>query len=864
MSGILVVERSATLSHLLQRTMAAAHIEPEKSVVNFGECQALLQSAQGAGKPIKLLIIGAPQRPSSEFDGLLSYLTIGEGAKIPVLLMAYEKSPIINAFLLERRHAQLLLWNSFSRIPQAVKQLLPASDEVKRSSNTSEVTNEMAAVPTPVVERASGGLNVLFVDDSQSVRFAYRQLLTAQGFAVDVASTLQEAIEKARDGIYDLMIVDYYLPDGNGDELVIKLKALPNCRNVPIAIITGTYKDSIIKKCLEAGAVECMFKNEVLDLTMARIRALARTIEVQKNSETERRRLDGILGSVGDGVYGVDEFGAITFINPTGVRLLGYVDENELIGKSAQSVFHFAAEDGASLGTEEGPMQKAYQRSNEQAISVETVFWRRGGEALPVECSIVGLSIGSKRQGTVVVFRDISERKSADRLRWELNHDALTGMANRRHFTQLIGGEIERRRERGGYSALVYIDIDRYSLMVEEAGESAAQRVLREISQRLVKRLREDDASARLHEDHLGLILAGVQLENLFTIADSFRELVSETASPTNQKKLPVTASVGVAIISRDTPSSEYALEHARLACEQAKRRGRNQTQIFVAESDAKVARELDSGWIQRIREALQEERFVLIVQPIVSANNIKTVADDLRDWGGWKLHHPNGGEIFFEILIRMVGRDGQFISPSVFVPLAERVGLMQKIDLWVVSRVLRQLESAKVPTSVCFNVNLSGHTLQDIEALKTIEEWIKAAPVSASRLVFEVTETSEIGSLHMARRFMQNMRKLGCRFALDDFGSGFSSLSHLKQLPVDFVKIEGSLVAEIMENEIDRTMVASINGMAHSLKLKVIAEHVDNESALLWLAEQGIDFVQGNFLGEPKVLNDVAFEQLQ
>ena len=837
MSGIVVVERSATLSHLLQRTLSAAQQSADRVLTHYHELDPLLEAFESGQQRYSVVVVGAPQRHGPEFEKALAGLMKGRAAQLAVLILSHEKTPFLSEWLAQRRNAMLLLWSNFGRIPAAVKQLQPPVPATPAQSSGN-------VAPAPA-RRGShdhkfSPLKVLLVDDSQSVRYLYRQMLEENGFIVDTAASLQEGYTKGQTGAYDLAILDYYLPDGNGDELTRKLVEHLGARAMPIAIITGSYKDGIIKNCLEAGAVECMFKNEVMELTLARIKALARTIHVQKSVEAERQRLESILRSVGDGVYGVDNQGLITFVNPTAIRLLAQLSSQDLIGRNAHECFHFAAEDGERRSASEDTLARAYAEGT-TIEGYETVFWTRAGLALPVECNVLPLTIQGRREGSVVVFRNISERKSAERLRWELLHDPVTGLANRRHLTQALSQEVERRRERGGYSALLFIDLDRFSTIVEACGQAAADRVLADVGQRLVQRLRQDDLLARLEDDHFALVLSNVQLENLFSIADSFRELVHETEYPLYGKKMALAASVGVAILSHDVPSTEYVLEHARIACREAKRRGRDQTQIYVASSDARIARELDAGWTVRLREALHEDRFVLYAQPIHAANP-----------------QAQGAESLYEILIRMSHRDGQLVSPSVFVPLAERVGMMPKIDMWVLSRALKHLAALPPESPVGFTINLSNATLQDHESLKLIEQLILGSGVRSSRIVFEVTETQEIDSLHSARRFIQALRKQGVRFALDDFGTGYSSLSHLKHLPVDFVKIEGSLVADLAESERDRSMIASMIGLVHGLKLKVIAEHVDSEANLSWLREVGADYLQGNYLGEAMRLDEI------
>ncbi len=827
MSGIVIAERSATLSHLLQRTLSASKLSADRMLDNYSDLEPLLQSGLSSG-PIRLLLLGAPQRIGTDFETLLEQLLEERYQDLPVLVLTHERSAELTEWLSRRRQSSLLLWANFSRIPPLVRQYLP--DELPGSVKSSRQNHQFK-------------LKLLFVDDSQSVRFAYKQMLVSHGFEVDLAGSLSEAFQKAADGSYDLAIVDYYLPDGNGDELCRKLIANPNTRNLPIAMITGTYKDAVIKRCLDAGAVECMFKNEVLELTLARIKALARSIESQKSVAADRQRLDGILASVGDGVYGVGVDGTISFINPTGLALLGYVDAEELLGKRAHSLLHFALGDGSRVDEDDSPLGRAYAEGD-PLKGHETVFWNRAGEALPVECSVVPLTIGGKRDGTVVVFRNISDRKSADQMRWEMMHDGLTGAANKRNFNQALAAELTRRAEQGGYSALLLIDLDRFSLIEEQGGQPMADRLLADVVGRLKERLRQDDVLARLEEDHFALILSGVQLENLASLADAVREQIGKIGFQMYGKTQQLSATVGVAVLSSDTPSAEYALEQSRIACQTAKRRGGNQTQIQVSDADQRIARELDAGWITKLKEALHEDRFLLLTQPIVRAQE------------------SGSDELLFELLIRMLNRDGEQIAPSVFVPLAERVGMMEKIDLWVLSQALKHLRGLSNSPEVCFTVNLSNVTVQNASSLRLIEEQIRASGVDPARIIFELTETAEIASMHSARRFVLTLKSLGCRFALDDFGTGFSSISHLKHLPVDFVKLEGSLISDLQESDRDRTMVSAITSLAHSLGLQVIAEHVDSEGSLEWLKGCGVDYVQGHFLGEPAALAETDFSR--
>ena len=846
MSSILVAERSTTLTHLLARTLKAAHFSHWVEAQSYTDALNHLQEAERRGEPYRIVLLGSPQRPTREFAELVNWLRLPRDQAVPVVVLGHDKPQELESWLAARPEVTFLPWAQFSRIPVAIRQLSPEPD----------VTAAGAA------RKSANGIRVLFVDDSASIRNAYQQLLERDGYGADTAATIAEAYDKAKGGAYDLAIIDYFLTDGEGDELCRRLHDTPAAAHTMLAIITGTYREDAIKRCLEAGAVECMFKNEAKELFLARVGSLARQIQMQKKVTAEKQRLDSILGSVGDGVFGVGSSGIVTFANPTAMRLLGFADEAGLVGRDALVSIQRDARDASGAPRPDSVLARAYAQG-EALTAHETVFWRDDGEALPVECTVLPLEIEGRREGSVVVFRSIADRKSADSMRWELSHDELTGLYNAAHLDQALGSEVARRRESGGYSALLYIDLDRTTHIVDASGQHVADQLLVELGKTLSRRLRDGDVLAREGRDRLALMLSGVQLDNLFTVADGYRELVHACQYVAHGIRRAASASVGVAIISRESPSAEYVMERARIACKLAKQRGRDQTQIYVGEHEFRIARELEAGWTERLRAAIAEDRFAFEVQPIVPLAALPDAESAVVVREGWRLNggaSPHG--YLFELLVRMIGPAGEVISPGVFVPLAERIGMMPKVDLLIVTRALRYLAAHRsLAGKVAFNVNLSNETLADAESLNLIADAVRGASVAPGQIVFEITETSEMGGLHNVRRFMQTMKGLGCRFALDDFGTGFSSLSHLRHLPVDFVKIDGSFVEGMSSSELDFKMVQSIAAMARSLKIRVIAEHVDSFETIAALRNCGVEMAQGNYLGEPRPLADLDFE---
>lgn len=849
MSGLLAVERSATLRHLLERTLEAGDLNAIQVAQSYEECKGLLRRASQDHSQFEALLVGAPTQQDEDFSDLLSFLSLEENLNLPLLMVAHEQRSELRGWLQDRQSSRLVLWSDFSRIPSAVKRLAPSA----------RLNGSASAAEDPQQVR------ILFVDDSQSVRYAYQKLLKSEGYPVQVAGSIAEAMDMARSDAYDLIIVDYFLPDGNGDELCRHLKEDPHSADASVAIITGTYRESVIKKCLDAGAVECMFKNEAKELFLTRVRAVTRAIDSQKSVEAERERLQSILGSVGDGVFGVDVSGRISFINQVGLEMLGFDGENDLVGRQAHGAFHFASAKGELRAESECKLHQTYAAGT-RLSAYETVFWHQDKRPVPVECNVSPLTIARRREGSVVVFRDISERKDAEQLRWEITHDPLTKVGNRRFLTQALEKNLDSLRESGGYDALLYLDIDRFNQIKESASESVAEGVLADVAAKLATRLREHDEIARIGTDSFGVLLKGVQLSNLFNHADAFRELMGHCEYPAYEQVRSVSASIGVTVLSADTPSAEYALESARVACYDAKNKGRDQTHIALGEDTSRIARELDASWSQRFKEALENDRFLFLAQPIVSTDvdiPLGSVALP-KDWRLMMAESLPPKRIILELLLRMVSRDGQWVSPGVFVPLAERVNMIDEIDLWVIRNAIKRLEKLNEQGfDVAFCINVSTLTLQDPEALGLVRDAIEGHNIHPGQLIFEITETSEMENVHHVRRFLTKLRKLGVRFALDDFGTGFSSFSHLKHLPVDFVKIDGLFVESMTISDVDRTMVNSINEMAHSLGLQTIAEHVDSEANYRAVGDVGTDLAQGNYLGEPVPLENIDFSFL-
>jgi diguanylate cyclase (GGDEF)-like protein/PAS domain S-box-containing protein len=629
------------------------------------------------------------------------------------------------------------------------------------------------------------------------------------------------------------------------------LRDNPETAGIRTAVITGTYLDSVIRDCLKAGAVECMFKNEVEELFLARVAAMSRFIEVERNIEKQRESLAAILESVGEGVYGVDRDGCVTFANPATLKLLGINNAQSLIGELAHKVFHYQDD---VKGMEKDRLLHAYAKG-EELRSWETQFRHKSGKSIPVECTLYPLCLNGEQQGSVIAFRDISNQKMLEeRLRWQATHDHLTELHNRRYFETQLEEEINQVQRSGMKSAVVYLDLDRFKYVNDIIGHDAGDQLLIDIGRTLTRQLRRNDILARIGGDEFSIILKNVDEALAVSLADECRESLAGLHVNHEEKNYHVQASVGVAMMGDEDMTSGDVLANSDIACHIAKQSGRNQTHVYEKINDGRSAMGTELGWSARLREALHNDGFVLYYQPILDMEFVDLNTLPAQDGLLWQQYLRSGSDSFsYEALIRMTSETGELFYPDAFIPTAERFGLMTDVDMWVVERAMQDILAAGHPKDeISLSLNLSGNTLDNDESAGRIKAILERYNVSPNALVFEITETSAIANIDQANRFISELTDIGCRFSLDDFGSGFCSFSQLKSLPSDFVKIDGQFVKSMARGSTDRAIVTAMNDVAHSLGRTTVAEFVESPEVIRLLKICGVDKVQGYYISQP------------
>ncbi|MDH5572165.1 MAG: EAL domain-containing protein [Gammaproteobacteria bacterium] len=830
---ILLVEESATLRYILA-----------KSLQKQGYDLVSLESFEDAHRCIKdgvndldAAVIGWPNYKNHKFANDLMLLLEEPGCdQLPVLVISHDASLEVLNWMSSRLRAALIPWENYQECIASLQKMLGA---------------EKKPQPVVAIQQKEKPIRILFVDDSISIRHYYQRLLQKNGYIVEVADSVASAFELAIAHHYDLAIIDYFMPEENGYVLCEKLGRDKRTLNIITAVITGTYLDEAIKDCLQAGAVECMFKNEAEELFLARIAAMSRLVEVQKSIEAETERLAGILESVGEGVYGVDNVGRVTFVNPAAQNILGAENASDIIGQQAKEIFHhnFSHE-----SHENDRLYRAYGKGVELRCW-ETSFNHANGKAIPVECTVYPLKIRNKQEGSVVAFRDISERKMLEeKLHWQATHDHLTQLCNRRYFEEQLETALNRVQRDDTMAALIYLDLDRFKYINDTAGHDAGDNLLIEISDLLVAKLDKQDLLARLGGDEFAIILHDIDQLSAVNSAEDFRVTLEHYNFRYDAKNYNIHASLGVALMDIDGMTAGDVLANADIACHIAKRSGRNQTHLYEQSNDEKNTMGSELGWSKRIHDAMESNNFVLYYQPILDMHTIDLKdlpADDGLLWQQYVANPDNA--LHYELLLRMYGDNGEVFLPNAFMPTAERFNLMFDVDMWVLNEAFAKLaEIHKDNPNVSFSINLSGHTVNMNGSFMKISELIDKHQVNPQSLIFEITETCAIANFELASQFIDEMKWLGCRFSLDDFGSGFCSFSQLKCLQADFVKIDGQFVKGMARGSIDRAIVTAMNDVAHSLGRYTVAEYVESPEVLRLLKICGVDRVQGNYISLP------------
>ncbi|MEW5754694.1 MAG: EAL domain-containing protein [Pseudomonadota bacterium] len=551
--------------------------------------------------------------------------------------------------------------------------------------------------------------------------------------------------------------------------------------------------------------------------------------------EAEMRFRD-LIETAHDLVWSMDTEGRWTYLNSACEQIYGHKPQ-EMLGRH----FH---EFQAPEYRERDAKALLDLLSGKDIVHYETVHLNRKGEQRYL--SFNGKTHHDEHgriQWISGTARDITEQKLyQQQLYYQAQHDVLTGLYNRNYFQQELGRVIAQVARSGAEYALFYIDLDQFKFINDTLGHAAGDKLLIECTRMLKRSVREGDLVARFGGDEFTILLYNIDRESAEAVAEKLRQCFEDFKFLEGGNSFNVTCSIGAAMIDSTVQSMDEAMMHADLACHIAKSEGRNKVMFYDSGHNNMIDLAEDMGWASRVREAVDRGLFRMVYQPIFSLN---------------------GEGHGYEVLLRMLHRDGSEIKPGGFIPAAERFGLIHSVDRWLVAQAIDKLAEMNRDTQspVYFSINLSGRAFEDELLLPLIHRKLDETGVDPGLLTFEITETAAINKLSAAVRFIEGLKKLGCKFALDDFGAGFCSFTYLKHLPVDKVKIDGSFINGLASSEVDQAMVQSMAQIARALGKQTVAEAVEDADTLRMLREIGVDYAQGYYLGLP--VENLEIEQL-
>ncbi|WP_347274919.1 EAL domain-containing protein [Candidatus Kuenenia sp.] len=668
--------------------------------------------------------------------------------------------------------------------------------------------------------------NILLVDDNKELGENIRDILEIHGYAAERVSLGNDALLSAQNKHFDLALVDIELPDIKGTELVGKLASIsPSTQYI---YITGhATLDSTIEAIKQKDVISYEVKpldidRMLLTIQQAKIRIQTET-ELHKSEERYRRLIEGLQDNYF--FFTRDASGVFTYISPSIKNILGYTPEEFYTRCREYLTSHPVNNDAAQCLalSVKGIKQPPY----------EIEMYHKNGATRTLQMQEAPVFDSSKNVISIEgIARDITEIKiSQSQLVFLADHDPLTCLFNRRRFKEELELRLLEAQRNHIKGALLFLDLDNFKYVNDTLGHQYGDELLIKLACILRERLRQTDILARLGGDEFAVILPNTEEEQAQQISKQLVELTRNCLALDSLNPLHITVSIGIAMFPVHGDTAETLLANADMAMYQAKDEGRNRDCIFSLEHKIHIETQYD--WKRRIKIALEQDNFALYLQPIINLKNNKITA--------------------YEALLRLTEKNQEVIPPLKFLRTAERFGIIHEIDRWVVVNAIRIVKELKLHENGIFlEINLSGKAFSDNELLSIIKREIGENVLRPEMLIFEITETAIIENIAKAQHFIATLKSIGCRFALDDFGSGFSSFNYLKHLPVDYLKIDGSFIQHLSQNSVDQHLVKGMVEVARGLKKLTIAEFVETKKTFQLLKEIGIDYAQGYYFGKP------------
>lgn len=563
-------------------------------------------------------------------------------------------------------------------------------------------------------------------------------------------------------------------------------------------------------------------------------------MQLVSEMKSERERAEVTLHSIADAVITTNVHGHIEYMNQVAETLTAW-QLTEAKNKAVQEVFRIEDIDTGEL------IHDVVKSCLDDGISINKsalILSNKNDNKKHIESSISPiLKTSGEVEGLVIVFHDESQRRQLENtIKHQAAHDSLTNLLNRETFDTQLSEYIYEAKYKNKQHVLCYLDLDHFKLINDTAGHNAGDQCLIQVTSIMQTCIRNDDILGRVGGDEFGLILKNCTRKSALKIANSITTAVSNIAFHWEYCDYKLGVSIGINPLDENTVDTADAIRKADLACYTAKDKGKGCAYLYQEQDSELIRRQEESYWATHINKTIKNNRIRLFAQPIVSLKNKNPVRNHI------------------EILVRLLDEDNQLSMPNAFIPAAERYNLMHLIDRKVILETFIFMEkfSEHDENDTLFSINLSGNTINDETIIDNIKEMMHRYDINPKQLCFEITEASAIKNLKQAKKIITELQMIGVNFSLDDFGSGLSSFQYLKGLPVNFLKIDGNFVADMINNNIDHAMVAAINEVAHIMGIETIAEHVENDQIIKKLQDINVDYGQGYGIEQPWPLEEM------
>lgn len=687
--------------------------------------------------------------------------------------------------------------------------------------------------------------SILIIDDDIDYAEAQQEFLQDNGYQTILAHNESDAKQKILIENIDVALVDIRLGKEHGIDLIRDFKSIKPeliCIMVTAYVSIPTAVDAI-----KHGAFEYLAKPINPEALLATLKRAFNLIKVHGERDMardalqrEQERAQVTLDAIADGVITTDINGRVEYMNPAAERMTGW-RMGFARGLSVDKPVRLRSDSSDKFV--DNPVFKCMREQLSLDMPKSVLLIRNDGTSICVEHSAAPLR-DSKNEiiGSVLVLRDVTEaKKLSERISYQAQHDSLTGLINRMEFEDRLNKVFLLAKEYSVSNALLYIDLDQFKVVNDTCGHVAGDELLCQLTALFGQQMQDNMTLARLGGDEFGLLVENETVEQVYAVAERLLQVCQDFRFNWQDKTFTIGASIGMVSIDAETMSVSDILIRADTACYTAKDMGRNRIHVYQSGDMDLQKRHGEMQWVAKINKAFEENRFCLYVQRIIPIDGARNEKDH------------------YELLVRIRDEDGSIIPPGAFIPAAERYNLMSQIDRWVIKTAFQIFISKPhlLDNLALCTINLSGQTLSDGNFPGYIAEMFATYSVPPKKICFEVTETAAISNLKNAMQLLAQLKNKGCAFALDDFGSGLSSFAYLKTLPVDYLKIDGAFVKDMVNDPIDRAMVKSINDVGHVMGKQIIAEFVENTDILDMLRDMGVDYAQGYGISRPQLFGE-------